>query len=429
MARQFALPARTADIREQRVGDDVVVLHPGTGRAIALSGFIADVWHASASGVWTGPVDDNLHAALGRLTDAGLLVPATGLTRRRLLQGVGAATVIGGLASVALPAADAAASTHAIDFGTGAALLANQPAGSHTLTVPASATDTIINFTLVGAGGGGAGAAGGAGGVVSGMFTVPASGSPTTFTVITASGGLAGNNGGTGGSGWVSGTGFAKDAGDGGAGHGSTPANAGGGGGSSAFYVTGGAADPLAVAGGGGGGGGNAGGTGGAGNGGTNTGSGADSGGNGGATIGTAATGGTTTAPVSPRGIASAVESGGARGTGAGGSLGTNRVGGVGGTGGDGDAQGSSSGGGGGGGGAAGGGGGMGGQKNTTSQSQGGGGGSGYDNGTATYALTGLAVAQSGASPAGIGGTNSTTNGTGGYASFTSAANISGSTP
>ncbi|MDT4937723.1 MAG: hypothetical protein QOG80_1394, partial [Pseudonocardiales bacterium] len=87
-----------------------MVVDPKTQQAHALSGTLAEVWLASATGVWTGPVSPEFDSAIDTLLDAGLLVAPTGLSRRRMLVGLGGAVAMAGIASVALPMAEAAAS-------------------------------------------------------------------------------------------------------------------------------------------------------------------------------------------------------------------------------------------------------------------------------------------------------------------------------
>ena len=190
--RQFVLPGRATDVYAQSVGDEIVVVNSATQQAHALSGLVADVWRASETGAWRGPVTEELHEAVDRLIKRQLLISPRGLSRRRILQGVGAATVVGGLASIGLPALDAAASPgNTVEF-------TNPAANPHTLTIPAGTH--VIDFTVVGAGGGGGagalnttivtnGGAGGNAGTTTGTITVTG---PTTLTVVIGAGGAAG---------------------------------------------------------------------------------------------------------------------------------------------------------------------------------------------------------------------------------------------
>lgn len=100
--RDVVLPSRAPDLYAQEVGDEVVVVDPATQQAHALSGLAADIWRATEYGTWAGPTDVEFQAALEQLIDTGLLVPQRGLTRRRVLQGVGALAVVGGLSSIDL---------------------------------------------------------------------------------------------------------------------------------------------------------------------------------------------------------------------------------------------------------------------------------------------------------------------------------------
>jgi hypothetical protein len=101
---------RAPNLLAQEVGDEIVVVDSTTQQAHALSGLVADLWRASATGEWTGAVTPEVEAAYAELASNGIFLAERGMSRRRMLQGVGAAAAIGGLATIALPAADAAAS-------------------------------------------------------------------------------------------------------------------------------------------------------------------------------------------------------------------------------------------------------------------------------------------------------------------------------
>jgi hypothetical protein len=109
----FVLPGRATDAWSREVGDDVVIVDSATERAHALSGLAAEVWRASETGEWTGPISANFHEAVDQLIDAGLLLPQSGMSRRTMLKRTGTVAAGVGIASIALPMANAAASVTA----------------------------------------------------------------------------------------------------------------------------------------------------------------------------------------------------------------------------------------------------------------------------------------------------------------------------
>lgn len=123
-------------------------------------------------------------------------------------------------------------------------------AGGYSLTVPAH--DRILDFQLVGAGGGSgaSGGAGGAGGSSTGVISIPDSATPTQLTVEVGAAGAGGSAQHSPGVGGNNGTGLLIG------GNGAVHQSKGGGGGQgSAVYVVN-TSHPIVVAGGGGGGGG-----------------------------------------------------------------------------------------------------------------------------------------------------------------------------
>ena len=280
------LPARSAGVLEQTVGDEVVVIAPADGMAYSLSGLHARVWAATADDRRSSApqdADGGLADAVTDLTSLGLLVAPSGVSRRTALR-TGGFIAAGGVLALALPAVDAAASgaipPAALTFSCKdyPATVHSPPATRQTLTVGASTTTRTITFSLTSAGGGGGGAAGatgsaeqtnpgngGNGGFVTGTIILP-KGGPDTISVYVGCGSTseiinpttspaAFQDGGAGqGPGGYGGGGSFYASGPGGAPTGLV-GSAGGGGGASAIVFSGDTASPSIIAGGGGGGG------------------------------------------------------------------------------------------------------------------------------------------------------------------------------
>jgi hypothetical protein len=98
----------------REIGDEIVIVDSLTKQAHALSGLVAQVWRASATGTWIGPTDNDFHAALDQLLVAGLLVEAPGISRRSMLARSGLVAAGVGIVSVGLPETIAAASNQSI---------------------------------------------------------------------------------------------------------------------------------------------------------------------------------------------------------------------------------------------------------------------------------------------------------------------------
>ena len=394
------VPPWRSGLLTRELNGEFVVVDEASGQAHQLVGDLAEVWRAARDGA---EVEPRLSSAVAELVAVGLLAPAAGMTRRTALQRGGALVAVTGLTTIALPAA-ANAISGAVSKGV---------AGTYTLTIPASASATSVNFTLIG-GGGAAGeilalfAVGGNASAITGTFTRASSAVATTFTVAVGGGGKAAGPGGT------------SPFSTGGAG-GAASEKGGGGGGASAIYTAKTAGNVLVVASGGGGAGGSAtpgvgapGATGNVGNAGAAGTADNNSGGLGGATV----LGGTRLLDTATPG---------AGGTAAGGISGSAGTIGIGGTGGAGATDIGSSGGGGSGGWAPGGGG-------AAKNSKGGGGGGSGSNFTAgTFLVTPSLVTQTdvanntasgGLGGAAPGNASAAGNGQDGFVSFSSSAAI-----
>lgn len=100
---RLSIPARAPRILSGEVGDEFVVVDPESGHAHNLAGPSAAVWRATGS---TADVDAE---ALATLIDLGLL-DQPGISRRSMLKRTGVIAAGVGIATVALPMAEAAAS-------------------------------------------------------------------------------------------------------------------------------------------------------------------------------------------------------------------------------------------------------------------------------------------------------------------------------
>lgn len=136
---------RNPRLMSEAIGEEFVVLDPDTYEAHGLSGPVAAVWRAAGDGIWPELPDDQLDQIVAELTDRGLLLTPSGVSRRTLIRAgaVGGATVaLAGLTTVPIASAAGAAST----------LVMFTTAAGGTLNIPAN---TTVNFTLIGGGGGG----------------------------------------------------------------------------------------------------------------------------------------------------------------------------------------------------------------------------------------------------------------------------------
>src|SRR4051812_13254555 len=98
---RFVLPARAAGVHSREIDGQIIVVDGSTQHAYALSGMAADIWRATASGYWVDPRPDEFDAALEQLISTGLLVQASGLTRRSMLKRTGIVAAGAGIATIA----------------------------------------------------------------------------------------------------------------------------------------------------------------------------------------------------------------------------------------------------------------------------------------------------------------------------------------
>lgn len=105
------LPAPKPGLLARQIGDEILVVHPGTQVAHSLSGLAARVWAAAGGAPLPDADPAAIEAAVDGLIGLDLLVADRGgVTRRRLLKVGGAAAAAIGVLSVPLPAAAASCS-------------------------------------------------------------------------------------------------------------------------------------------------------------------------------------------------------------------------------------------------------------------------------------------------------------------------------